>query len=107
LRPAAEGPDPRTGRVHDDEVIPAGHIAGPGRPVRRVRRPDTRARGPRAQLGELVWVDVARVDGAASLHLLGQEPRLVAMAGAGVQHAFARARAGEERDDLRALLLDD
>ena len=58
-------PTPEHGASTTTTSYPSGTLAGPGCPVRCVGRADARARWARAELGELVWVDVARVDRAA------------------------------------------
>ena len=51
-------------------------------------------------------VDVGRVDLAAILHRRGQRQRLAAGAGAKIDDLLAGLGAGEERGELRALVLD-
>ena len=86
-----------------------GTSPAPTRPVDGVRRAHASAeRAARASSLELGRVESRpRRRAPAGADLAREEPRLVAAARARVEHALAGARADGERDDLRALFLDD
>jgi predicted nuclease of restriction endonuclease-like RecB superfamily len=107
LRAAPQGAHAGARRVDQGPIEVGGDVSGSARPVDCMAGGDgdaALARG-RLELPELERDVVGGVHGAARAHLLGEQERLVAAPGAGVEHALSCARSQGERGELRALFL--